>query len=213
MMLGRAGGFPMNWMKPWITRICVAGKLGLLTLAACAAQQGSVPRAVDLTATDGTKLKATFFSAGKAGPGALLLHQCNGQRKGWDALAEQLATAGISVLSLDYRGYGDSEGKAPKDLPQAEGMKVLNEKWPSDLDVAYNYLVFQAGINAKMVGAGGRKLRREPGDPSGGAPSRGEVAGAAFGECGSPGAHLFLSASEKIPVLLSAADDDAARWN
>src|ERR1700687_2130327 len=104
------------------TRNVIAGgglMLGLLLLAAgCAAQQAPGLRVVDLTATDGTKLKGTFFPAGKAGPGVLLLHQCNQQRKGWDGLATQLAAAGISVMTLDYRGYGDSEGKAPKDLPQ-----------------------------------------------------------------------------------------------
>jgi len=34
-------------------------------------------RVVDLTAPDGTKLKATYFGAAKPGPGVLLLHQCN----------------------------------------------------------------------------------------------------------------------------------------
>ena len=92
-------------------QIRAVGLLVLLTLTvACAAQQTPAPRVVDLAATDGTKLKATFFSAGKPGPGVLLLHQCNLQRKGWDDLAAQLATAGISVLTLDYRGYGESEG-------------------------------------------------------------------------------------------------------
>lgn len=43
-------------------------------------------RTADLTAPDGLKLKATYFSAGKAGPGVLLLHQCNRQRKVWDGL-------------------------------------------------------------------------------------------------------------------------------
>src|ERR1700735_1527497 len=67
-------------------------------------------RVVDLTAADGTKLKASYFAAGKPGPGVLLLHQCNRQRKIWDGLAQQLAAAGINVLTLDYRGYGDSGG-------------------------------------------------------------------------------------------------------
>ncbi len=161
-------------------RFRVAGLLGLLMLAAaCAAQQAPGPRVVDLTAADGTKLKATFFSPGKPGPGVLLLHQCNQQRKGWDGLATPLAAAGISVLTLDFRGYGDSEGKAPKDLPQEEGMKVLNEKWPGDVDVAYRYLMSQAGVDPHIVGAGADRDGR-----------------------------AFLSASEKMPVLLSAADDD-----
>ncbi len=189
-------------------RFRVAGLLGLLMLAAaCAAQQAPGPRVVDLTAADGTKLKATFFSPGKPGPGVLLLHQCNQQRKGWDGLATPLAAAGISVLTLDFRGYGDSEGKAPKDLPQAEGVKVLNEKWPGDVDVAYRYLVSQAGVDPHIVGAGGASCGvnqaihlaiRHP-----------EVKSLVLlsGNADRDG-RAFLSASEKMPVLLSAADDD-----
>jgi len=191
------------------TQIRIVGLLGLLTLAvACAAQQVPAPRAVDLTATDGTKLKATFFSAGKTGPGVLLLHQCNLQRKGWDGLATQLAAAGISVLTLDYRGYGESEGKAPKDLPPAEAAKVLNEKWPADVDVAFTYLVSQPGVDARVAGAGGASCgvnlsihlaMRHPE-----VKSLVLLSGNADRE-----ARAFLEKSEKMPVLLAAADDDA----
>jgi dienelactone hydrolase len=139
----------------------------------------------------------------------LLLHQCNQQRKGWDGLATQLAAAGISVLTLDYRGYGESEGTAPKDLPPAEGAKVLNEKWPGDVDVAYGYLVSQPGVNARVIGAGGASCGvnqaihlaiRHP-----------EVKSLVLlsGNADREG-RAFLSASEKMPVLLSAADDDGA---
>ena len=190
-------------------RVSVLALFGFLLLSAIvAAQQAPAPRVIDLTATDGTKLKATFLPAAKSGPGVLLLHQCNLQRKGWDGLATQLAAAGISVLTLDYRGYGDSEGKAPKDLPQAEALKVLNEKWPSDVDVAYNYLVSQPGVNAKFVGAGGASCGvnlaihlaiRHPE-----VNSLVLLSGNADRE-----ARAFLGKSEKMPVLLSAADDDA----
>jgi dienelactone hydrolase len=182
--------------------------LGLMILAvSCVAQQAPGPRVVDLTAADGTKLKASFFSAGKPAPGVLLLHQCNQQRKGWDGLAKQLAAAGISVMTLDYRGYGESEGTAPKDLPQAEAVKVLNEKWPGDVDVAYRYLVSQPGVDRHIVGAGGASCgvnqaiqlaRRHPE-----VKSLVLLSGNADRE-----ARAFLSASEKLPVLLSAADDD-----
>jgi dienelactone hydrolase len=192
-----------------ITQILFVGLLGLLTLAVtCAAQQVPAPRVVDLAATDGTKLKATFFSAGKPGPGVLLLHQCNLQRKGWDGLATQLAAAGISVLTLDYRGYGDSEGKAPKDLPQAEGAKVLNEKWPADVDVAFSYLASQPGVDAHVLGAGGASCgvnlaihlaMRHPE-----VKSLVLLSGNADRE-----ARVFLEKSEKMPLLLAAADDDA----
>ena len=198
----------MNRMNPGNARFRTVGLLGFLMLAVtCSAQQAPAPRVVDLAATDGTKLKATFFSAGRPGPGVLLLHQCNLQRKGWDGLAAQLAAAGISVLTLDYRGYGNSEGKAPKDLPPAEAAKVLNEKWPADVDVAFSYLVAQPGVDAHVVGAGGASCGvnlaihlaiRHPE-----VESLVLLSGNADRQ-----ARAFLEKSEKMPVLLAAADDD-----
>src|SRR5512137_2619103 len=65
----------------------------------------------DLTTADGVKLKVSYFSAGKPGPGVLLLHQCNGDRHGWDGLAADMAAAGIHVVTIDNRGFGESGGK------------------------------------------------------------------------------------------------------
>ena len=81
------------------------------------AQSLPAPRVLDLSAADGTNLKATYFGAGRPGPGVLLLHQCNRQRKVWDGLAQQLATSGINVLTLDYRGFGESGGDRFDKLP------------------------------------------------------------------------------------------------
>src|SRR5258707_15375783 len=207
MIVSGVGGFPMKRVNIGNMRFRVAGLLGLLMLAAaCAAQQAPGARVVDLTAADGTKLKATFFSAGKPGPGVLLLHQCNQQRKGWDGLATQLAAAGISVMTLDFRGYGESGGTAPKDLPQAEGVKVLREKWPGDVDVAYSYLGSQPGGDAHIIGAGGAGCGvnqaihlaiRHP-----------EVESLVLlSRNADREGRGCLSASEKMTVLLSAADD------
>src|SRR6516225_12486629 len=91
----------------------------LLTLAVFA-QQTSAPRVIDLKAADGAVLKATYFPAAKPGPGVLLLHQCNRQRRVWDALARQLAAAGINVLTFDYRGFGESGGERYDKLPPQE---------------------------------------------------------------------------------------------
>ncbi|HTB92563.1 MAG TPA: alpha/beta fold hydrolase [Candidatus Sulfotelmatobacter sp.] len=199
----------MNRLNLRRERFCVAGLLGLLMLAAvCAAQPAPTPRLVDLTAADGTKLKATFFPAAKPGPGVLLLHQCNQQRKGWDGLATKLAAAGISVLTLDFRGYGESEGTAPKDLPQAEAAKVLNEKWPGDVDVAYSYLVSQPGVDPHFAGAGGASCGVNQAIHL--AMRHSEVKSLVLlsGNADREG-RAFLTASEKMPVLLSAAKDDA----
>jgi pimeloyl-ACP methyl ester carboxylesterase len=112
-------------------------------------------RLVDLIATDGTKLRASYFDAGKPGPGVLLLHQCNRDRKVWDGLAEQLAAAGINVLTLDNRGFGESGGEPHDKLtPQQEGL-VEARNWPRDIDTAFHYLVTQPGVTRDMIGLGG----------------------------------------------------------
>ena len=164
-------------------------------------------RAVDLTASDGTKLKATYFAADKAGPGVLLLHQCNRQRKVWDDLAQQLASAGINVLTLDYRGYGESGGDRFDKLPPQEASRIQNEKWPGDIDAAFAYLQSQPGVKRDTIGVGGascgvqnsvQTARRHP-----------EVKSLVLlsGSTNMDGRH-FLRDSANLPVFFSGAADD-----
>src|SRR5579862_4623472 len=82
---------------------------------------------VDIQAGDGVSLKGTFFSAGRPGPAMLLLHQCNMDRHAWDGLAEDLAGNGFQVLTIDFRGFGESGGEKFTDPAQRRaGM----QKWP-----------------------------------------------------------------------------------
>lgn|SRR5579872_2235720 len=124
-------------------------------LCAMACQADSQPRIVDLKAADGTLLKASYFAAAQPGPGVLLLHQCNQQRKLWDPLAQALNAVGISVLTLDYRGFGESGGPRFDKLSPDDENKVTKEVWPGDIDVAYQYLLSQSGVQRDKIGAGG----------------------------------------------------------
>jgi dienelactone hydrolase len=166
------------------------------------------PRVVDLTATDGTKLKATYFAAGRPGPGVLLLHQCNRQRKMWDDLAPKLAASGLNVLTLDFRGFGESGGTPFDKLTPQEAGTVVNEKFPRDVDVAYAYLTGQPGVNKGIIGAAGASCgvnqsiqlaRRHP-----------EVKSLVLlsGNTDRDG-RLFLKDTQQLPLFGSAADDDA----
>jgi len=128
---------------------------GLLLAVACASPAWPAERIVDLTASDGTKLKATFFAAAKPGPGVLLLHQCNRQRKVWDGLAQQLSAAGINVLTLDMRGFGESGGERFDKMPPQQAGEMVREKWPGDIDIAFQYLVSQPGVTRDVIGVGG----------------------------------------------------------
>jgi dienelactone hydrolase len=179
----------------------------LLCAFTCGVGAWSAERAVDLTAADGTKLKATYFAAAKPGPGVLLLHQCNRQRRIWDGLAQQLASAGINVLTLDYRGYGDSGGDRFDKLPPQQATQTQAEKWPGDIDVAFQYLVSQPGVTHDMIGVGGASCGVNNSIQT--ARRHTEVKSLVLlsGNTDLKG-RQFLRESTKLPVFFAVADDD-----
>ncbi|MGH9860963.1 MAG: alpha/beta fold hydrolase, partial [Candidatus Acidiferrales bacterium] len=116
----------------------------------------SGPRDIDLTAQDGTKLKATYYAAAKPGPGIMLLHQCNREGRGtWTNLAAQLAARGFHVMTLDYRGYGESGGERVANITPQERRRWVNETWPADIDIAFDALLKQPGVNREFIAAAG----------------------------------------------------------
>lgn len=106
---------------------------------------------VDLTGADGTNLKATYLSPGQPGPAMLLVHQCNMDRTSWSGIAAQLVDAGVHVLTLDLRGFGDSAGPPMREV----GFPAFMQQAPGDVDVAFDYLVAQEGVDTERVAAGG----------------------------------------------------------
>jgi dienelactone hydrolase len=145
-----------------MTRLCASFRCllefsvaALLGASIASAQQPPAPKGVGLTASDGLHLKATYFAAAQPGPGILLLHQCNRQRKVWDGLAARLAASGLNVLTVDMRGFGESEGKPVDKLTPEEARTVFQEKFPADVDAAFQYLVSQPGVAGNAIGAGG----------------------------------------------------------
>jgi pimeloyl-ACP methyl ester carboxylesterase len=122
-----------------------------------ASDQAPHSRVVELKAPDGTLLKATFFPAGKRGPGVLLLHQVNRDRKSWERVAQELAAAGINTLTLDMRGHGDSGGLPIDKLPREEIGKHWRG-WPEDAEAAYEWLVSQPDVEREVIGIGGSGL-------------------------------------------------------
>ena len=171
------------------------------------AKMPSEPRVVDLTAKDGVHLKATYFAADKPGPGVILLHQCNQQRKNWDDLAGRLASAGINVLTLDYRGYGDSEGPRALELSNEDRTRMITEQWPGDIDTAFQYLSSQPDVTKDLMGAGGASCGVNQSIQL--ARRHVEVKSLALlsGNTDRNG-RKFLQASSGLPILFSAADDD-----
>ena len=171
--------------------------LGLVTQA----QSSPAPRLVDLKTSDGTQLKASYFAAAKPGPGVLLLHQANRDRKSWDSVASQLASAGINTLTLDMRGHGESGGKA-------------GDKITDDIDKAFQYLVSQPGVNGDVIGAGGagwlgvgysvEVARQHSAQVKSLVLLSGETLGGTLARIG----YEFLHKASQLPELFVFSDDD-----
>lgn len=193
---------------PTLVRAARALALFLLPLLVTSASFAA-ERVVDLTAPDGLKLKATYFPAAAAGPGVLLLHQCNRQRKVWDDLARQLAAAGLHVLTFDYRGFGESGGDRFEGLRPDEAQRIQRELWPGDIDAALAYLAAQPGVKKDTIGVGGascgvqnsvQTARRHP-----------EVKSLVLlsGTTDLSGRNFLRTA--KVPAFFAYADDDEFR--
>jgi dienelactone hydrolase len=170
-------------------------------------QAPPAPRDVTLSAADGTKLQATYYSAARPGPAVLLLHMCNTTRTSWAPLGPQLAAAGIHALSVDYRGFGESGGDRANALPAQQAQSIINEKWPGDIDTAYDFLLAQPGVDKAHVGAAGgscgvnqavKLVERHPEVQSlvllAGPLDAGRLA--------------FITETSWIPIFAAAADDD-----
>jgi len=134
-------------MKQRRTLLTLAALISMVPASALRAQQSQPPslRIVDLKASDGIVLKATYFPAGKPGPGVLLFHQSNRTRTSWDDVARQLASAGIHTLAVDSRGYGESGGTREFDF----------QKTRADMETVFQFLISQPGVQRDVIGLAG----------------------------------------------------------
>jgi len=105
---------------------------------------------VTFRSADGFTLKGTFYSAEKPGPGLLLLHQCDGDRRIYDHLATMLNTARYNVLTFDFRGFGESQAGGYTDST-AQRQKVM-DRMPGDIEAALSFLTSQSSVNPRAIG-------------------------------------------------------------
>lgn len=154
-------------------------------------QHSQTPRIVDIKTPDGTVLKASYFAAAKPGPGVLLFHQSNRTRTSWDDVAKQLAAAGINTLTVDVRG------------------RARKERWPADLDAAFQFLVSQPGVTRDLIGIGGAGALGVDNSVETARRHRGEVKALVLmsGETLRPQLQ-FLHQASQLPELFVVSDDD-----
>src|SRR5438552_1305059 len=170
-----------------------------------AAESRAEKKAVSFNAPDGFTLKGAFYTTGKAGPGVLLLHQCNADHQVYDQLGTMLSTAGYNVLSFDFRGFGNSKDGEFTDF-QKQRDKIV-PKMPADVDAAFTFLTKQDSVNTNALGivAGScgvnqaiHAAQRHPAVRtmvllSGGTDAEGEA---------------FIKNSPKIPIFGVASEED-----
>src|SRR5580692_6007657 len=160
---------------------------------------------VTFRSADGFTLKGTFYSAEKPGPGLLLLHQCDGDRRIYDHLATMLNTARYNVLTFDFRGFGESQDGEYTDSA-AQRQKVM-DRMPGDIEAALSFLTSQSSVNPRAVGivasncAVNQVVRAGRHHPeirtlvllSGGTDAEGEA---------------YIKDSPKVPILGVASEED-----
>lgn len=104
-------------------------------------------RVVTLAAADGTPLAGTFYEAGDAAPGVVLVHMLGRQRDDWAAMAERFQQQGLAALTIDLRGHGASGG-SPSPLT----------RMVDDVRAAVQWLASRPGVRPDRLGIAGASL-------------------------------------------------------
>jgi alpha-beta hydrolase superfamily lysophospholipase len=107
-------------------------------------------RGIVLRAADGATLSASLHESGRAGsPGVVLVHMFRRTHADWNGVAEALQQAGMTVISIDLRGHGDSAGHYdPADLAPLV----------QDVEAAVGLLQARTDVSRGRVGIAGASL-------------------------------------------------------
>ena len=102
-----------------------------------------------ITTSDDVRLHAWFFKSEKTPAIALMIyfHGNGGNITNVDWVGEALSARGFDTLLLDYRGYGQSEGRARDETDLY-----------ADGEAAYNYIVQQRGVDSARIVLYGQSL-------------------------------------------------------
>ena len=185
-------------------------------LSCAMASSAQAGREATIMAADGVLLKATFTPAAKPGPGVILFHQCNRDRKAWNTLVPQLTAAGFHVLTFDYRGYGESGGERHLNLSANDRIAAVANKWPGDIDAAFNFLLAQRGVDKNRIGAAGASCGVNQSIQLALLHPQVKSLVLLSGSTDTAG-RQFLRTADGLPIFAAASDDDAGavplmRW-
>jgi uncharacterized protein len=100
---------------------------------------------VYIKCADGVTINGIFYR-GDRDDVILYFHGNAGDLSGWQFVAEDFYASGFSVLLIDYRGYGKSEGN------------ISEKGFYADAEAAYGFLVQKKGFNPQDIIIYGRSI-------------------------------------------------------
>lgn len=112
-----------------------------------AVKEAAAGESVSFLTSDGVRIRAAWYAAGKQrGPAVICLPMWMSDRSAYRDLAQRLVTAGISVLAVDLRGFGES-------TQDAQGRKVApNRLAGPDVEAAFAFLRTRSDVDPARIG-------------------------------------------------------------
>ena len=180
-------------------RLAAPALVAVALLGACSSddeERAPVPEsaeAVEIRTEDGLTLDGRYFRGHSEQQLVILLHAYPSDQTEWFDFAEALQGRGLSVLTLDFRGYGASEGSKDADASALDTRAAI--EWARSRDAEQIALV-----GASMGGTAAIVAATE-------AAVTGVVAISAPVSMGGMDAEDAIAEIE-APILLIAAEDD-----
>ena len=147
----------------WWEELGARELLDLVFYVRASGEKNSVPdvatRSVDLW-SDGTRLSGDLFypaavSPGKGLPAIVMSHGWGGLRSHLnEAYAPYFAAEGFVVLTIDYRGWGDSDGRIVVLEGAPSSVREIVDPWDQTEDIvnAIHFLEGEAMVDAGRIG-------------------------------------------------------------
>lgn len=102
---------------------------------------------VSFSTSDGVIIVGTLYKSGKEkSPVVLCLHQWMSDKTSYGSIADKFVEAGISVLAIDMRGFGES-------IKKTSGKTVESDRLAdNDVDAAIQFIKNQKSIDPDRIG-------------------------------------------------------------
>jgi pimeloyl-ACP methyl ester carboxylesterase len=128
----------------------------VLAASASAGEEGQAFRELSFATADGGRVFGNLYDKGDHA--VVLAHGAVFDKESWQLLSEVLAESGMTVLAIDFRGYGKSEpGSRPKALKEdvLAAVRYLHQAGSEKVSVVGGSMGATAAARASMEAAPG----------------------------------------------------------